>query len=79
MTINLTPYAGMPQLILRWHYYDPYKGDYDWYAQIDDVEITCWVTAPFGDSDCSGAVNATDALKLLRHNSGLSISQFGLS
>jgi len=76
VTTDLTPYAGMPQLILRWHYYDPYDGDNDWYAQIDDTQLSCWVTAPFGDVDCSGALNATDALKLLRHNSGLSVSRF---
>ncbi|WP_456373468.1 S-layer homology domain-containing protein, partial [Thiolapillus sp.] len=29
--------AGATNYQLRWHYYDPNTGDWDWYAQIDDV------------------------------------------
>ncbi len=40
---------------LRWHYYDPRTGDYDWYAQVDDVVILgdarAWLTvAPASDT-----------------------------
>ena len=76
MITDLSPHIGQTAVILRWHYYDPYEGDNDWYAQIDDAQLFCWVTAKFGDIDCSGAVNGTDSLKLLRRNSGLSVSQF---
>jgi hypothetical protein len=41
-TVNLdvTPLlAGATSYQLRWHYYDPNTGDWDWYAQIDDVSI----------------------------------------
>ncbi|MEQ8244553.1 choice-of-anchor D domain-containing protein [Fulvivirga sp.] len=31
--------AGASEIMVRWRYYDPNTGDYDWYAQIDDVEI----------------------------------------
>ncbi|TRX59371.1 hypothetical protein FNH22_09390 [Fulvivirga sp. M361] len=31
--------AGAEEFIIRWHYYDPNTGDFNWYAQIDDVEI----------------------------------------
>ncbi len=41
VSINLAAYAGMSGLKLRWHYYDPGTGDYDWYAQIDDVALSC--------------------------------------
>jgi hypothetical protein len=31
--------SGATSFQLRWHYYDPNLGDWDWYAQIDDVRI----------------------------------------
>ncbi|MEO9871453.1 choice-of-anchor J domain-containing protein [Ekhidna sp.] len=31
--------AGASDMILRWRYYDPNTGDFDWYAQVDDVVI----------------------------------------
>jgi hypothetical protein len=40
--IDLSPYAGMSGLKLRWHYYDPTTSDFDWYAQIDEVGLTCF-------------------------------------
>ena len=30
---------GSSEMMLRWRYYDPNTGDFDWYAQIDDVAI----------------------------------------
>ena len=35
--------ADQANVIVRWHYYDPNTGDYDWYAQVDDVAVTCVV------------------------------------
>ncbi|MEP5611475.1 MAG: choice-of-anchor J domain-containing protein [Cyclobacteriaceae bacterium] len=32
--------VGADEMMLRWRYYDPNTGDFDWYAQIDDVLIT---------------------------------------
>ena len=26
---------------LRWHYFNPNSGDWDWYAQIDNVSLSC--------------------------------------
>ena len=26
---------------LRWHYFDPNDGDWDWYAQLDNVALIC--------------------------------------
>ncbi|MEZ4663297.1 MAG: M4 family metallopeptidase [Caldilineaceae bacterium] len=39
--VDLSAYAGLSGLILRWHYYDPNNRDYDWYAQVDDVTLSC--------------------------------------
>ncbi len=41
VTINLSAYAGQSGLMLRWRYYDPNTGDWNWYAQVDDVGLTC--------------------------------------
>ncbi len=39
--VNLDAYVGQT-VILRWHYYDPGASTaQDWYAQIDDVALTC--------------------------------------
>ena len=40
VAIDLTPFVtGSTSFQLRWHYYDPNLGDWDWYAQIDDVSL----------------------------------------
>lgn len=44
VTIDLSPYLGMSNLILRWHYYDPNSGDWDWYAQVDNVSLACEIS-----------------------------------
>jgi cysteine-rich repeat protein len=41
VSVDLTQYAGEADVKLRWHYFDPNSGDWDWYAQIDDVSLTC--------------------------------------
>jgi hypothetical protein len=41
VSIDLAAYAGSNGLRLRWHYYDPTSGDYDWYAQIDEIALSC--------------------------------------
>ncbi|REL28081.1 DUF4215 domain-containing protein [Thalassotalea euphylliae] len=41
VSVDLTHYAGEEDVKLRWHYFDPNTGDWDWYAQIDDVSLTC--------------------------------------
>jgi hypothetical protein len=40
VALNLDAFVqGSPSFIVRWRYYDPNSGDWDWYAQIDDVMI----------------------------------------
>jgi hypothetical protein len=40
VALNLDAFVqGNPSFIVRWRYYDPNSGDWDWYAQIDDVMI----------------------------------------
>lgn len=46
VSLDLSYYAGEPDVKLRWHYFDPNSldvnfGDWDWYAQIDDVSLVC--------------------------------------
>ncbi|MEP1447218.1 MAG: M4 family metallopeptidase [Paraglaciecola sp.] len=41
VSVDLTHYAGEADVKLRWHYFDPNSDDWDWYAQIDDVSLTC--------------------------------------
>lgn len=38
--IDLSPYAGLSDLQLRWRYYDPVNHR-NWYAQIDDAGLAC--------------------------------------
>ena len=40
VSLDLTGFlAGASSYQLRWHYYDPNTNDFDWYAQIDDVNV----------------------------------------
>jgi len=40
VALDLDPFvAGYSSFMVRWHYYDPNSGDWDWYAQVDDVMI----------------------------------------
>jgi subtilisin family serine protease len=49
VTADLKTFIGSGSSFrLRWHYYDPNTDDFDWYAQIDDVQIygdaKAWLT-----------------------------------
>lgn len=40
VSIELDEYlGGATSMQLRWHYYNPNTGDWDWYAQIDEVQV----------------------------------------
>ena len=40
VTLSLDEFVeGASTMVLRWRYYDPNSGDFDWYAQVDDVVI----------------------------------------
>jgi len=41
VTIDLSAYAGQSGLMLRYRYYDPNTGDWNWYAQVDNVALSC--------------------------------------
>ncbi|MCP4424918.1 MAG: hypothetical protein GY803_10525, partial [Chloroflexi bacterium] len=41
VSIDLSAYAGMSGLQLRWRYHDPAPDDWEWYAQVDDVALGC--------------------------------------
>ena len=57
VSIDLAAYLGESDAQVRWHYYDPSSDDWDWYAQVDNVGLTC-ILIP----DCDGAVAPPDRL-----------------
>lgn len=68
VSIMLDEYlAGATSFRLRWHYYDPNTGDWDWYAQIDDVVVLgdprTWLTV----SPASGTVPVGGAADIVAH------------
>jgi len=56
VSIDLSAYLGEPNVMVRWHYYDPNSFDWDWYAQVDNVTLI----SP-DDADCDGVVDSLDA------------------
>jgi hypothetical protein len=46
VSIDLSAYAGQSGLMLRYRYYDPNTGDWNWYAQVDNVGLTCGQVGP---------------------------------
>jgi subtilisin family serine protease len=48
--------AGASSFRVRWHYFDPNAGDFDWYAQIDDISILGDARAWLAVSPASGVV-----------------------
>ena len=46
VTLDLSAYLDESDVRVRWRYYDPNTGDFDWYAQVDDVSLSCTLTAP---------------------------------
>ncbi|HEY3403795.1 MAG TPA: S8 family serine peptidase [Ohtaekwangia sp.] len=73
VSVSLASYIGTASSFrLRWHYYDPNSGDWDWYAQIDDVVVLgdarSWLTVepaagtvPVGESvDIAATFDAED-------------------
>lgn len=40
INLNLSAYDGQSNVIIRFRYYDPNTGDYNWYVQIDDVLVS---------------------------------------
>jgi len=55
VSLDLAAYLGEPNVQVRWHYYDPNTGDWDWYAQVDNVALTAT-----NDADCDGMVDSID-------------------
>lgn len=46
VSIDLSAYLGMSGLQLRWRYHDPADDDFEWYAQVDDVSLSCGTDLP---------------------------------
>ncbi len=45
LEVDLSAYSGQSGLQLRFRYHDPEEDAFDWYAQIDDVSLSCNVSA----------------------------------
>ncbi len=58
VAIDLNAYVGEEDVQLRWRYYDPNAGDWDWYAQVDDASLSC---------DLSGRMTGGGVVKESRH------------
>jgi len=59
VSVELDEYlTGASSMKLRWHYYNPNTGDWDWYAQIDEVEVLYegyqWLTLDPGQGVVAG-------------------------
>ncbi len=57
VSLDLAAYLGESDVQVRWHYYNPNFGDWDWYAQVDNVALTCNLKP-----DCDGATASPDTL-----------------
>lgn len=61
VSVDLSSYLGESDVRVRWHYYDPNDGDWDWYAQVDEVALTCEEVSQMQcDIDNNGVVDRTD-------------------
>jgi hypothetical protein len=53
VNLDIASVTGQANVMFRFHYFDPNTGDFDWYAQVDDVVVTatgggggCVLTCP---------------------------------
>ncbi len=68
VTVELEDYLGSATSFqLRWHYYDPNTGDFDWYAQIDNIVVLgdakAWLTV----NPASGSVPVRGSVDVTAH------------
>jgi endonuclease/exonuclease/phosphatase family metal-dependent hydrolase len=56
-TIDLSPYAGASNTVVRFHYYNAYQ---EYYWEVDNVRVTCIRCAPPPDGDADGVGDAGD-------------------
>jgi hypothetical protein len=76
VTLDLSSYAGQV-VMLRWRYYDPTSNDWDWYAQVDDVALTCTALPPVIGVNPASISHTQDANQSTSHS--LSIDNSGFS
>jgi hypothetical protein len=69
-----TPLAGSTNFQLRWHYYDPGAGAWDWWAQVDDIQFSICVPTAGVDGLLVGKVMDMAGLPVL----GATVSDGGL-
>ena len=64
VTLDLTPWAGQPNLMLRWRYYSTASSP-GRYAQVDEVKINCFAPPPTAVSLASLSADAAATRSLL--------------
>lgn len=60
VSVDLSPYAGNSNVMLRWRYYNPNANDNDWYAQVDEASLTCDIGTANKAVDFSDLGNSAD-------------------
>ena len=58
VTVDLLPYRGSRSATLRWHYHDSSSPSEKYYAQLDDIAVTCTIALVAADD--AGAGFSTD-------------------
>jgi hypothetical protein len=55
LSVNISAVDGEPNVMFRFHYFDPNSADFDWYVQLDDYELAAdgEITTPGVDA-CEG-------------------------
>ncbi len=65
VSIDLEPYlGGATSIQIRWHYYDPGTLDWDFYAQIDDVQLLANTEVWFTATPASGTIPVGETLNV---------------
>jgi hypothetical protein len=54
VSLDMSAFDGMPSVTIRFHYYDPNSGDWDWDAQVDNFELTSDGSIVPGVGTCTG-------------------------
>lgn len=65
VSLPLSSYlTGAASFRLRWHYYDPNTGDWDWYAQVDDITVLGDAKAWLAVTPASGTVPVGESVEI---------------
>jgi len=76
VNLDLTPYAGQPQVMVRYHYY---LATYDWWWEVDQVNISgCYVPGAASDIEVSPPALTQTLMANLTADQVINIANVGL-